>query len=72
MACSSLAVVLLALACLDAHVAASPLTPCKTSFDESIAVNNADCKIFETLAECLILTVDAGVSYSAIRTVHLY
>ena len=72
MACFSHAVTLLALACLVAHAAASPLTPCKTVFDESIAVNNADCKIFETLAECLILTVDAGVSYSAIRTVHLY
>ena len=72
MACSSLAVALLALACLVAHAAASPLTPCKTAFDESIAVNNADCKIFETLAECLILTVDAGVSYSAIQTTYPY
>ena len=59
MACYSLAVVLVALAAL---AAASPLTPCKTTFDESIAVNNADCTAFETLAECLILVVDEGKS----------
>ena len=59
MARFSLAVALVAMAAL---AAASPLDPCKTAFDESIAINNANCSVFETLAECLILTVDAGKS----------
>ena len=57
---ASLAAVLLAFAAVAAFAAASPLAPCKTAFDETIAANNADCKAFETLADCLILTVDAG------------